>query len=400
MKLVSTLVLAAAMTACTTPQSSAPASPRPTSQAPSQASDLRTHLDLLLAEQVMIVAKESAAAVNHSDEYTAYTSLLATNSADVTSLFSRAFGNTSAVQFAQLWNSQNGFLVDYAIGVVTHNDDKAKAAMDSLTLTVAPQLARLVSGASGLTEDPLAQLLNHQVALDKSLIDDVAAGSFQAYYTDLHRAYAHTARLGDVLAVQTANRFPDRFPGDASAGAVDARVALNNLLQEHSYLATMATDATVNGRDAERGGALIALAGNADSITAVVGDTRFALAWSQEGLALASYAQKGDTASREALTGGAAVAQLAAASKASVAAVARHEIAVARVVDDQRAKSKTVADDDRAAATSMQPIADYSAEAISSSPVAASSAFNTSGGLMRTARVPAVNSSSPRSNAD
>ena len=70
-----------------------------------QAADLRTRLDLLLSEQVMIIAKQAAAAVNHSDEYTAYTSLLAVNSADLSSLIAHAFGNTAGVQFAQVWKT-------------------------------------------------------------------------------------------------------------------------------------------------------------------------------------------------------------------------------------------------------------------------------------------------------
>ena len=53
--------------------------PSPSPSAPTQAADLRTQLDLLLTEHVVIVAKESAAAINHSAEYAGYTALLATN---------------------------------------------------------------------------------------------------------------------------------------------------------------------------------------------------------------------------------------------------------------------------------------------------------------------------------
>src|SRR5439155_672078 len=98
------------------------------SVAGTQAADLRTRLDLLLGEQVMIVAKESAAAVNHSDDYAGYTALLTANSSDLADLMRRAFGNSAAAQLAQQWNVQNGYLVDYAIAVVTHNDGKASCA--------------------------------------------------------------------------------------------------------------------------------------------------------------------------------------------------------------------------------------------------------------------------------
>src|SRR5256885_9982097 len=124
-------MLGLALLACTS-QGHASTSPFASPTVQSQAADLRTHLDLLLGEQVMIVAKETAAAVNHSDQYASYTTLLATNSADLSGTIGRAFGNTSATQFGQAWNVQNGYLVDYAIGVVTHNDSQANSAMSGL----------------------------------------------------------------------------------------------------------------------------------------------------------------------------------------------------------------------------------------------------------------------------
>jgi len=318
---------------------------------------MRTRMDLLLSEQVMIVAKESAAAVNHSDEYTAYASLLGFNAADLSALIARAFGNTAGVQFMNVWTAQNGLLVDYAIGVVTHNDDKAKAAMSNLTSTFTPQLTQLIATMSHLPSDPTSHLIAEQVSDDKALIDDVFAGNFKAYYTDLHRAYSHTSRLGDLLAEQVAVDFPDRFPGDPTDPSVDVRVTLNLDLQEHSYLATMATDATVGGRAAERAEALLALTSNNDAMRSVVEDNRFSLAWSKEVGSLSSYALNGDPAAKKTLTD-TFVLELAVASKASPAVILHHENAIIRVVDDQRSKAPTLADDDRAAATSMQPIAD------------------------------------------
>jgi hypothetical protein len=350
------LIVLAALTACTL-QNSPPPSPSPTSPAQSQAADVRTRMDLLLSEQVMIVAKESAAAVNHSDEYTAYASLLSLNAADLSGLVARAFGNTAGVQFMNVWSGQNGLLVDYAIGVVTHNDDKAKAAISNLDSSFAPQLTQLIAATSHLPSDPTSRLIMEQVSDDKAFIDDVFAGDFKSYYAHLHRAYTHTSRLGDLLAEEIAVDFPDRFPGDPTDPSVDARVTLNLDLQEHSYLATMATDATVGGRNSEKAEAFLALMGNNDGMRSVVEDNRFSLAWSREVGSLSAYAANGDPASAKSLTETVA-SELAAVSKASAGAVSHHENATIKVVDDQRAKAPTLAEDDRAAATSMQPIAD------------------------------------------
>lgn len=353
---VATLLLATALAGCnlqSTPQSK----PSPTSPAHSQAADLRTHLDLLLGEQVIIVAKQAAAAANHSDAYTAYTSLLAVNSADLTSIFTRAYGNTTGVQFAQVWNSQNTFLVDYTIGVVTHNDTKAKDALAGLNQQFVLQFANFLEKSIHLPLAPVSQLITDQIEEDKAFIDDAGAANYIAFYPDVQRAYAQATPVGDILADKIATSFADKFPGDATKPEVTSRVSLNLALQEHSYLATMSTDAAVSGRASDRTAALRALSANNDAVRAIVQDPRFALAWSQEIGSLQTYALKADAQSRTAVSE-TAVAQLVAATDAPSAIVAVHENASIRVIDDQRSKAPSVANDDRTAATSMQPIAD------------------------------------------
>lgn len=328
------------------------------------AADLRVQLDLLFGEQVMIVAKESAAAVNHSDQYAAYTALLTTNSTDLADVLRRAFGNTAAAQFTQAWSIQNGYLVDYAIGVVTHNDDKANGAMSGLVNGYVPQFAQLISGLSRLPLDPLTQLTTQQMVEDKVFIDDVFAQKYASFYVDLHKAYAQTSRLGDALAAQIAQSFPDKFPGDPAAHAVDVRVSFNVLLQEHAYLATMATDAVVATRNAEKTAAAAALAANADRLgTAFAGSfgnavgTQFDTIWAARDAALIGYASS-DAPSKQALTV-TFVAAFAALAHVTRSQAANQVGATIKVIDDQRAKSsKTVAGDDRASATAMQPIAD------------------------------------------
>jgi hypothetical protein len=346
--------------ACTnaTSPTSAGASPA-ANLASSRAADLRTQLDLLLAEHVMIVAKESAGAVNHSDEYSSYTALLTINATDLTSLMSRAFGNTAATQLAQAWSIQNGYLVDYAIGVVTHNDDKANGAMSGLINGFVPQFAQRIRDATQLPLDTLVQLVKQQVLGDKAFIDDVFAQRYPAFYKNLHAAYAQTSRLGDAIAGQTAQKYPDKFPGDPAAQAVDARVTLNLLLQEHSYLATMATDAVAAGRGAEKAAAAAALTTNADQLRAAFpgSTTGFDKVWAARDAALLAYAS-GDGASKPALTE-TFVQEFAALERVDNAPVTVQVNATIKVIDAQRARSsQALAPADRAAATAMQPIAD------------------------------------------
>jgi hypothetical protein len=320
------------------------------------AADLRTHLDLLLGEHVMILAKESAAATNHADDYDEYASLLAANASDLRAVFASAFGDTAANDLVTSWNTQNGYLVDYAIGVVTHDDAKAKAAMLTLTTEFVTTFAQRLAGASGLDVGQLKAFLSAHALADQAFIDDYAGGAYSKFYADLHAAYALTPTFGDALARHIALRYPDKFPGDPSHADVDVRVSLNDLLQEHAYLSTLATDAVARGRTAESAAANAALTANATALAPLFGAT-FPTLWAQRTSGLLAYA-KGDGGASTTLTVD-FVRDFAALAHVDRSPVSRQVVATMKVIDDQRANySKDVAGDDRAAATAMEPIAD------------------------------------------
>ena len=299
-------------------------------------------VDLLLAEHVMIVAKESAAALNHSDEYPAYTALLGVNTTDLTAWFGRSYGATAAAQFTTSWDVLNGDLVDYAINLASHDADKTNATTAALTGTFTTQFGQMVESSTGIPANGMHDLAYQQVLLDKVVIDDVSAQRYAAFYADLDKAYLHASQLGDALARHAVDQFPDKFPGNPSVHAVEARIAVNLLMQEHSYLATMATDASVAKRDAEKSAAVSALATTA---------RQFDIAWADWDAALIAYST------------GARFEPVSFVDKltnpAPKATVQHYVEATVRVIDDQKTKnSKSVANDDRAAATAMQPIAD------------------------------------------
>ncbi|HYL08559.1 MAG TPA: hypothetical protein VEU76_08410, partial [Candidatus Udaeobacter sp.] len=83
----------------------------------------------------------------------------------------------------------------------------------------------------------------------------------------------------------------------------------------------------------------------------------FDKAWSARDSALVAYAQKGDADSKSGLT--ATAAQVASAMHLQPALVTTELNTLIKAIDDQRSKaSKSIAGDDRAAATSMEPLAD------------------------------------------
>jgi hypothetical protein len=326
---------------------------------------MRTHLDLLLGEHVMVVAKQAVAAANHTDEYSGYLTLLASNSNSLVDVMRSAFGNTAATQFGQAWGVQNGYLVDYTIGVVTHNANQSNGAMSGLTNGFMPQFTQLISGLTQISPDSLTQLETTQVTDTKTLIDDVVGQSYTKMYADLRLAYASSAPIADTLATRMAQQFPDKFPGDPSISAVDARVTLNLLLQEDSYLTTMTSEAAIAGRGSEAAAALGSVAAVRTELAPVMGFLRgpdarngFPQVWGIRDADLFGYAGAGDDATRQRLTGS-FVTQFSALVQAPPTAVRDQVVATLKTIDDQRAKSyKDVPGDDQAAAAGMQSIAD------------------------------------------
>jgi len=325
---------------------------------PTQAGDLRTQLDLLLTEHVMIVAKESAAAVNGSAEYPAYAALLSTNEDALTRAVRGSAGSTTASHFSQAWRALNSDLVEYAIRIATHDGEKADAATSRLTATTMPHLAEQFAELTLGRAQPFLVMVTSEVTGLRDTIDAAADHHYAAMYVSLASAVSTAKALGDALSDKIVLRFPDKFPGDQTASAVVRRVHLNVLTQERAYLLTMATDAQVNGRGDEKAQALGALSANLNLIVAEMNSSRSKQAWSDELLTIQRYASTGDEVSRNALTE-TFVTQFASITNVSPGIVSNQVNATIKVIDDQRSKKlDDVAGDDRAAATSMAPLAD------------------------------------------
>jgi hypothetical protein len=326
---------------------------------------LRTHLDLLLGEHAMVVAKQAVAAANHTDEYSGYLTLLASNTNTLTDLMRSAFGNSAADQFGHAWDIQNAYLVDYTIGVVTHNDAKSNGAMSGLVNGFTPQFAQLIAGLAHLPLASITELESVQLADMKAVIDDELAQTYTKLYADVLIAYAHSSRIGDALAVQVAQQFPDKFPGDPSISAVEARVSLNDLLQEHSYLTTMMSDAGIAGRGPEAAAALGAVAAARADLAPVMGfllgpDARagFPGVWGIRDAGVFAYANSSDSGARLKLTG-TFVSQFSALTQVPAPTIRDQVVATLKVIDDQQAKAyNNVAGDDHAAAAAMEAISD------------------------------------------
>jgi hypothetical protein len=356
LRLTALVIVALCLVACSA-TSQGPTASSSRIAAPAQAADLRTHLDLLFGEHVMIVTKVTISASTETQTLIPYARLLDVNANDLALEIRRAFGNRSAEEFYQAWGNVNRDLLEYGTGLVVHDQNMADKFSSHLSSVTVPAFSQFLSNLAGLNLD---QQISAQANATKTVIEDAAGQSYQKMYDDLRGASGLSAALGDALARRMMQKFPDKFPGDSSTQLVDLRVKVSGLLQQHAYLSTMASDAGINARSADKVGATAALATNVEAIAVALhkGDAAFKQVWADRVLALDAYATGGDAAPRRALSE-TFVQQLSSRTGIPSGSIADQANATIRVIDDQRAKSfDSLAGDDRSAATAMQPVAD------------------------------------------
>jgi hypothetical protein len=329
------------------------------------AADVRTRLDLLLEERVMLVAKQAEAASNHSDEYAGYATLLTANAGSLADVVYSGFGNSAATGLALAWGMQTEYLIDYTIGLVTHNPAKTATAWAGLLNGFVPKFAQIVANLTKLPLDQVTQLETGQVTGTKAIIDDLISRTYPRMYVDLRATYADTSRLGDMVATRMVHMFPDKFPGDPSDRSVDQRVSINGLLQEHAYLVTMFSDAVIGGRGPDATAATGAVNANGRAIEqALAGyiaggaSPTFNALWEMRDAELLAYATSADPLAQNWLTDTFGP-RFSSMLHADAGNVRDQVLATLMVIDDRRAGSLAgIARDDQAAAAAMQPIAD------------------------------------------
>ena len=236
----------------------------------SDAANLRVSLDQLLGEHIILASKATGAALGgRNDQFAAYGDLLNTNGTDLGAAIGSIYGSDAQDKFNEIWSAHNGFFVDYTTGVATKDKAKADKAVADLTGTYVPDFSKFIAGATGLPEAAVTDLITAHVVQTKAIVDAQAAKDWKGAYDAIRTAYAHMQMIGDALAPAIATQ--QNIAGDPSTPAVDLRVGLNQLLQEHLYLASFATDAAIGGRSDEFAAAGAALNTNGTDLGAAIG---------------------------------------------------------------------------------------------------------------------------------
>jgi hypothetical protein len=252
--------------------SMAPASPGTDGAIDSPAADLRTTLNLKLGEHIILAFKATGAALQEEqDQFAAYAKLLNTNGTDIGALIGQVYGPDAEDTFDTLWSAHNGLFVDYTTGVAMDDQAMQDAAVTALTEQYIEPFSEFIASATGLPLDAVSGLITDHVLQTKAVVDAQAARDWDTAYDGIRTAYAHMQMIGDALTTAIVGQYPDLVSGDPNTSAVGFRVALDQLLQEHLYLASFATDAALESRDGETGAALARLGTNGTDIGAAIG---------------------------------------------------------------------------------------------------------------------------------
>ena len=236
------------------------------------AAALRTTLNALLGEHVILAAAATGAALDgRQAEFKAAAGALDANSTDIARAIGSVYGADAERAFLPVWRRHIGFAVDYTIGVATKDQSKQQKAVADLLAYTQDFGAFLESANPNLPKSVVADLVKHHVVTLKEVIDAQASRDYAQAYTAQRAATAHMAMIADPLTGAIVKQFPAKFGGDPQAPAASLRTVLNVALREHAYLAGAATNAALGGRNDEFKAAAAALDGNSVDVAKAIG---------------------------------------------------------------------------------------------------------------------------------
>ncbi|MEZ4595613.1 MAG: cupredoxin domain-containing protein [Chloroflexota bacterium] len=264
----------------------------------SAAANLRTTLDLRLGEHIILALKATDAGL-HGDSaaFDAYNILLSRNGTDIGAMLGSLYGQDAQDRFDVLWSAHNGGFVAYTNAIAAGDKAQQDKALSDLTTAFVPDFSKFIADATGLPLDAVTSLVAGHIEDTRVVIDAQAAPRWPTAYAGIRTAFGHMQAIGDALAGAIAAKFPDQLAGDPSTPAVDFRVALNQLLLEHMYLVTFASEAQLDRYADEMAAAITSLNANGTDIGGAIGSLfgqsaadQFNLAWSAHNGLFVDYA--------------------------------------------------------------------------------------------------------------
>ncbi len=217
------LLTVLALTACQmVAQPAATSKATPVAPAPSTASmtagTLRSALDQLLGEHVLLAASATNAALHGRDaDFKAAAASLDGNSQDLAATIGAVYGNAAGKAFLPLWRKHIGFFVDYTNAVAKQDQAGKDKAIADLTQYAQDFGAFLESANPNLPQAAVVSLLVPHVKTLTAVIDAQAAHDPATAYLALRTAYAHMPMVANALTDGIIKQFPDKFGAAAMA---------------------------------------------------------------------------------------------------------------------------------------------------------------------------------------
>lgn len=215
----------------------------------SPAADLRSDLTAVLQEHVLLTGITSAALVAGQDSAPA-AAVLDQNSVALADVFTTLYGAPIGSQFLDLWRKHTAVLLEFAAASAVPDEariDKAKADLTAIQA----EIATVVSTANPqITVDKLTEELDGYTSVLQTALTAQAEKEPTAAVR-LKEASDHMAATAIVLAAGIVKHAPDAFPGAVDGIGAAMRAELTSKLQEHTYLAGIATGDVLAGGDLE-----------------------------------------------------------------------------------------------------------------------------------------------------
>jgi hypothetical protein len=177
------------------------------------AASLRTTLDELLRESVVLTSAATDAALgNRPDEFNAAQAAVTANTQQLAAAIGSVYGKDAQDAFAPLWTKHIGLLIDYTQGVAANDDAKKSKAINDLIAYSDEFGAYLENLTGGKLQRPVvADLIKTHVTEMKTIIDDQANKNWGEAYNKERDAEAHMDTIGNALADVITQQYPDRF---------------------------------------------------------------------------------------------------------------------------------------------------------------------------------------------
>ncbi|MCB0091087.1 MAG: hypothetical protein KDE54_24510, partial [Caldilineaceae bacterium] len=154
--------------------------------------DVRSALNMLLAEHAFLVIKSADAAIQARNiEYEAAAAALDANSVDLANAVGSIYGDAAGEAFLALWRKHIGFFTDYELAIIDGNQENQDAALANL-VGYADEFAAFLSSANPLLPvEAVTELVQLHASMSLDAIDAAAAQDYTQMYASLRASYGH-----------------------------------------------------------------------------------------------------------------------------------------------------------------------------------------------------------------